>query len=163
DPSSQGALPPGYTLLDNDVFDISTGATVSGPHIVTFEVPSITDESTFATLRVLHVESDSFDPAKPRLIDRTILDPQTPALDFTNRKISAKVDGLGVFLITTFSPPPPNTDSADLSVSVTHAPTTLNAGMNLMYTVSITNNGPQAAHEVILRDSLPPEAKFVSV
>ena len=163
DPSTLGSLPAGYTLLANDVFNISTAATVSGPHIVTFEVPSITDESTFATLRILRAEPDSFDPAKIRLIDRTLLDPQTPGPDFANRKISAKVNGLGVFLLTTFSPPPPNTDSADLSVNVSHAPTSLNAGMNLTYSVSITNNGPQAAHEVMLKDLLPPEAKFISV
>lgn len=163
DPSSLGSLPAGYTLLDGDAFDIATEATVSGPHVVTFEVPSIADESTFGTLRILHVEPDSFDPAKLRLIDRTLLAPQTPAPDFANRKISAKVDGLGVFLITTFSPPPPNTDRADVSVTVSHAPASLNAGMNLTYTVSITNNGPQAAHEVMLKDTLPPQAKFVSL
>jgi len=163
DPAPLGALPAGYSILDDDAYDITTEASVSGPHVVTFSVPSVTNQSTFDSLRILHVVPDSFDPEKPRFVDRTILAPQTPAPDFANKKISAKVDRLGVFLITTFSPPPPNTDSADVSVNVTHSPTTLNAGTNLTYTLNVTNNGPQTAHEVMLKNTLPREAEFISV
>jgi len=163
DPATVGPLPAGYSVLDDDAYDITTDATVSGPHVVMFSVPSVTNQSTFNSLRILHVVPDSFDPEKARFEDPTIIAPQTPAPDFANKKISAKVDGLGVFLITTFSPPPPNTDSADVSVNVTHSPTTLNAGTNLTYTLNVTNNGPQTAHEVILKNTLPREANFVSV
>ena len=163
DPATVGPLPAGYTVVDDDAYDIVTDASVSGPHVVTFSVPSVTDQSTFDSLRILHVEPDSFDAEKLRLVDRTLVAPQIPPPDFANKKISAKVDGLGVFVIATFSPPPPNTDSADVSVNITHSPATLSAGTNLTYTVTVTNNGPQTAHEVMLKNMLPREAKFVSV
>jgi hypothetical protein len=86
DPTTLGTLPNGYAVYDSDVYDVVTAATVSGPHVVTFSVPSVTDQAAFNGLRILHVEPDSFDPAKPRLIDRTILSPEAPAPDFVNRK-----------------------------------------------------------------------------
>ena len=110
-----------------------------------------------------HVEPDSFDPAKPRLIDRTVLSPGAPAPDFANKKISARANGLGTFLISTFSPPPPNNDLADLAVTVSHSPSTAIAGTNLTYTLTITNDGPQSAHEIMLKDTMPQEASLVSV
>lgn len=163
DPSTLEPLPNGYLVYDADVYDVATEATVSGPHVVTFSVPSVNVQSTFDTLRVLHVEPDSFDPAKLRLIDRTVLAPQSPAPDFANRKVSAKVDGLGIFLLATYTPQPPNTDLADLVVTVSDTPDAVVASNNLTYTVNVTNNGPQTANEVMLKDSLAPEAKFVSV
>jgi uncharacterized repeat protein (TIGR01451 family) len=163
DPNTVGPLPNGYVIYDGDSYDVMTDATVSGSHTITFHVPSVGDQTVFNSLRILHVEPDSLDPTKATLIDRTILSPDAPAPDFANRRISAKADGLSTFLIATFSPPPPNNDVADLAVSISHAPSTLSAGSNLTYTVNVTNNGPQTAHTVILKDSLAPEASFVSV
>lgn len=163
DPASLGALPNGYVVYNSDVYDVVSSATVSGPHVVTFSVPSVSDETTFNSLRILHVEPDSFDPEKSRFIDRTILSPELPAPDFDNRKLSAKVDGLGKFLLATYTAPPPNTDSADLAVTVSDAPDAVVASNNLTYTVAVTNNGPHTANEVMLKDSLAPEANFVSV
>lgn len=163
DPNTLGTLPTGYVVLDNDSYDIKTEATVSGSHVVTFSLPTVTDENIFNSVRILHVETDSFDPNKAVFVDRTILAPDTPAPDFANKTISTKADGLGGFVIATFSPPPPNTDIADIAVSVSHLPSTLAAGNNLTYTINVTNNGPQMAHSVMLKDSLPPEDKFVSL
>jgi uncharacterized repeat protein (TIGR01451 family) len=163
DPTTLGTLPNGYAVYDNDVYDVVTAATVSGPHVVTFSVPSVTDQATFNSLRILHVEPDSFDPEKPRWIDRTILPPEIPAPDFVNRRISAKVDGLGTFLLATYTAQPPNTDLADLVVTVNDSPDAVVASSDLTYTVNITNSGPQTANEVMLKNSLAPEASFVSV
>ena len=51
-----GILPPGYAVYNGMAYDISTQAVISGPHIVTFSVPSATDPAIFSRLRVLHGE-----------------------------------------------------------------------------------------------------------
>src|SRR5262249_14382284 len=48
------------------------------------------------------------------------------------------------------SPPPP----ADLAVAVS-GPSTATTGTNAMYTVTVTNNGPNATQGVVLTDTLP--------
>jgi uncharacterized repeat protein (TIGR01451 family) len=48
-------------------------------------------------------------------------------------------------------------------VTVSDTPDAVVASNNLTYTVNVTNNGPQTANEVMLKDSLAPEANFVSV
>jgi uncharacterized repeat protein (TIGR01451 family) len=163
DPSSLGALPSGYAVYDADVYQIASNAIVSGPHVVDFNVPSVGNEDVFGSLRILHLEPDSFDPAKGRLVDRTVLSPESPAPDFAGRTISARVNGLGTFVLATKQPAPPNTDLADLSVSVADSTNSVAAGTNLTYTITLRNDGPQPAEEVMLKDSLPPEAEFISV
>ena len=164
DPNSLEPLPAEYVLYDDDAYDISTEATVSGSHVVTFSVPSVTAPNVFANLRILQVEPESFDSSVGRLVDRTILSPETPSPDFPNRRISARVNGLGVFVLATLvqPPPPPNTDQANLAITVTDAPDSIMADNDLTYTVTITNNGPQTANGVRLRDTLAPETHFVS-
>ena len=163
DPAVIGTLPSGYTIHDSDVFEIATNATVGGFHVVNFNVPSIEEETVFDKLRVLHLEPDSFDPAKGRLVDRTVLSPEIPAPDFASRTVSARVNGLGTFVLAIKEPQPPSTDLADLAVTVTDSTNSITAGTNLTYTVTLLNNGPQTAHEVMLKDSLPPEAEYISV
>ena len=50
----------------------------------------------------------------------------------------------------------------DLAVSQTLAPNSLTLGQNLVYTLNITNLGPQAAANVAVTDSVPANATFVS-
>ncbi|HEX9699351.1 MAG TPA: DUF11 domain-containing protein [Acidobacteriota bacterium] len=61
---------------------------------------------------------------------------------------------------TTVASPP---SGADLSVSKVDDPDPVTPGMNLVYTVTVTNGGPDAATSVNLIDSLPPETTFVSL
>jgi uncharacterized repeat protein (TIGR01451 family) len=56
--------------------------------------------------------------------------------------------------------PPPN--SADMAVTVT-GPSSVTAGTNATYTVTVTNGGPNAAAGVVLTDTLPAGATFVSM
>lgn len=161
-PATLGTPPAGYIAYDGDAYDVVTAATVSGPHVITFNVPSVTDQNTFNSLRILQVEPDSFDPEKPVLVDKTVLAPDAPAPDFSNRKISARVNGLGTFLLAAYTPQPP-ANSADLAVTVSDSPDSVVAGNNLTYTVTVTNNGSQTANNVMLKDSLAPEANFASV
>jgi len=53
------------------------------------------------------------------------------------------------------------TPSADLAVAK-NGPATINAGANLTYTVTVTNNGPSDAGNVSLTDTLPADTTFVS-
>src|SRR5207244_3251351 len=53
--------------------------------------------------------------------------------------------------------------SADLAVTKTESPTpTVFAGDNITYTITLTNNGPNAAQGVTLSDTVPPNTTFVS-
>jgi uncharacterized repeat protein (TIGR01451 family) len=51
---------------------------------------------------------------------------------------------------------------ADLSVAKAVTPTSLRMGQQATYTISVTNNGPDAATGVILRDTLPTGVTYVS-
>jgi len=51
---------------------------------------------------------------------------------------------------------------ADLSVAKTDSPDPVNAGGNITYTVTVTNNGPSSAQSVSLSDTVPTNTTFVS-
>ncbi|MCQ3978822.1 MAG: hypothetical protein DPW09_35815 [Anaerolineae bacterium] len=55
-----------------------------------------------------------------------------------------------------------NRSSADLSVTKTDEADPINMGENVTYTVTVTNNGPDAATGVVLTDNLPAGVTFVS-
>jgi uncharacterized repeat protein (TIGR01451 family) len=61
---------------------------------------------------------------------------------------------------TTISPPAPG--SADLSIAIADAPDPVDIGAPLVYTLSVTNAGPDPADGVRVISSLPPGAVFVS-
>ncbi|MDP9343650.1 MAG: hypothetical protein M3Q23_16475 [Actinomycetota bacterium] len=52
---------------------------------------------------------------------------------------------------------------ADVSVTKTDTPDPVTAGANLTYTITVKNNGPNAATGVSLTDTLPPDTTFVSL
>lgn len=161
-PSTVGALPGGYSALNNVGYAISTNATVSGPHIISFSVPSVTDQIAFNKLRILHAEVDPFDPEKLVWVDRTILSPDPQSPDFASKTIEAKVDGVGAFVIASYTQPS-NTEAADLAIVITDSPDPVIVGVNLTLTVRVTNNGPDTATDVGLISGLAPNANFVSV
>ncbi|MEA2558676.1 MAG: uncharacterized protein QOH06_180 [Acidobacteriota bacterium] len=53
--------------------------------------------------------------------------------------------------------------SADLSVTKVDSPDPVDAGENLTYTITVTNDGPSNAASVSLSDTLPAETTFVSL
>jgi uncharacterized repeat protein (TIGR01451 family) len=55
-----------------------------------------------------------------------------------------------------------STQLADISISETAIPNPVTAGSNLTYTITVVNNGPDYAIDVILSDTLPLGASFVS-
>lgn len=163
DPSTIAPLPGGYTGYNGVSYDIRTQAEASGLDVITFNLPSVTDQTTFDGLRVLHSEPDPFDSSQAIWVDRTVLPPDTPAPDFANRNIYATVNDVGPFLIANYTPPSPNTNIADLSVSISDSADPVTSGNQLTYTANITNNGPDAATKVIFNDGLSPDVIFVSV
>ncbi|HEY8202481.1 MAG TPA: DUF11 domain-containing protein [Actinomycetota bacterium] len=60
---------------------------------------------------------------------------------------------------TTISDPPPD---VDLSITKIGTPDPVTAGGDLAYTLTVANNGPEAATGVVVIDSLPAGATFVS-
>ena len=62
-------------------------------------------------------------------------------------------------VMTTVNAPPA---SADLSITKTAAPNPVTVGDDLTYTITVTNNGPDAATGVNVMDALPAGVTFVS-
>ncbi len=163
DPNTIAQLPSGYTAFHPVSYDVRTEAEVSGPHIVKFSLPSVGNQTTFDNLRILHSEPDPYDPTQAVWVDRTILGPDSPAPDFANRQIYAKVNEVGPFLIASYTAPPPNTNVADLSVAVSDSADPVTAGNQMTYALTLTNNGPNTATDVILTNGLSPDVTFESV
>jgi uncharacterized delta-60 repeat protein len=90
--ASAGAPPAGYTILtDAPAYDITTTAQFTPPVTVCLTVSSVSDQTTFARVRVLHGEGG-------QLVDRTILAPDSPAPDFASRRVCARVQTLSPFV-----------------------------------------------------------------
>jgi len=69
------------------------------------------------------------------------------------------ISGNNTATVTTPLVQPP---SADLRLTKTVSPPQFTAGGNLTYTLTLTNNGPTAAQNVIVNDPLPDRTAFVS-
>ena len=52
---------------------------------------------------------------------------------------------------------------ADLTLALSASPSPVHSGSNLTYTITVTNKGPDFATNVLVTDSVPPGATFVSV
>jgi hypothetical protein len=148
EPSTLAALPTGYVALDNRVYRIATDAMVSGPHVVSFDVPSINDQTTFNDLAIFHLERDPFDPDNMVWVDDTILSPDTPAPDFTNRIINARVNDIGYFAIGKLVQAQPDPGSSDLSVTSSHSSSSVVVENNLSYTLHVANGGLRPPQEL---------------
>jgi uncharacterized repeat protein (TIGR01451 family) len=162
DPGTLAPLPTGYAALDNRAYQIRTDAIVSGPHVVAFDVPSINDQSVFNDLTIFHLEMDPFDPENMIWVNDTILSPDTPASDFTNRIINARVNDIGYFAIGKLMQARPDPGTSDLSVTIGHSSNSVIVQNNLSYTLNVANGGPQVSTGVGVIDALPQEATFVS-
>jgi uncharacterized repeat protein (TIGR01451 family) len=69
--------------------------------------------------------------------------------------------GDGLITITYAEPPPPP-PSADVAVSVT-GPTSAKRGTQVAYVITVSNAGPNTAHNVVLTDPIPSGASFLGV
>ena len=79
--------------------------------------------------------------------DTATVTSSTPDPNLANNTATGRVSFIGV---------------ADLALTKTGAPGPVTAGTNLVYTMTVTNNGPSTAPNVALADILPAEVKLVS-
>ncbi|MGZ5434555.1 MAG: DUF2341 domain-containing protein [Pyrinomonadaceae bacterium] len=163
DPATLPPLPAGYVALDNRVYQISTNAIVSGPHVVGFDVPTVTDQTSFNNLAIFHLEHDPFDPDNMIWVDATILSPDNPAPNFATKLINARVNDVGLFAVGALIQPQPDPGSSDLSITSSHVPNSIVVENSVSYSLRVTNSGPQPSSAVGVVDILPPETTFVSV
>ncbi len=94
-PISEKALemPQGYFSLNGlGAYEVASSASFTGPITICFKAPATLARATFDKLRILHGENGS-------LIDRTILPPDSPAPDFANKTICARVISLSPFIL----------------------------------------------------------------
>jgi uncharacterized repeat protein (TIGR01451 family) len=81
------------------------------------------------------------------------------AIDDTTRNIFLSSTNGSVYLLG-FVPAP--VAMADLSVAKADSPDPVTEGEDVTYTITVTNNGPDAATSVLLTDTLPAGVTFVS-
>jgi len=82
----------------------------------------------------------------------TTINLPVPATTFTSGSSEAIVSVVGSVALTL---PPPPAARADLAVSKADAPDPVVSGNNLTYTITVTNEGPDTATDVVLMDVLP--------
>ena len=158
DLSKLPSLPRGYSAMPKMAFRITTDAVAVGPYTVVFGVPSITDEAAFKSLRVFHAEPDEYDPDSFVWVDRTASSLDAPAPDFSHKTITAYSDELatGVYIIARLTEKiPSSTAVADLEVVADRAPEVVQMPANIILSVIVKNNGPQAATNVGLKQQIP--------
>jgi Tol biopolymer transport system component len=127
DPQAAGNMPGGVVAVGNLAFEIETTATFSGPIIVSFNVPSITDPTEFSDLRVLHGENGA-------LVDRTILSPDQPAPDFAARIISARVSSLSPFVLARVA------RKANTATAITSSASASTYGQQVTFTATVSGS-----------------------
>jgi uncharacterized repeat protein (TIGR01451 family) len=111
-----------------------TGSTLSGYYL---------NGSTWAL-----VGSGSVPTGNTRInLDLGTNDPAAPA-------VKAAFDNFKVNAGSVVCPPPPPED-ADVAITKTDSPDPIKVGNNLTYTITVTNEGPHQATDVVLTDVLP--------
>jgi uncharacterized repeat protein (TIGR01451 family) len=99
------------------------------------------------------VALDPCDGSEDRIVPNVL-----PSVFPSAGSFTASLDNDGDLLYDTNDP---DCTSADVALTKTASPDPVEVGNNLVYTLSITNNGPDAAN-VTLDDTLPTNATFVS-
>jgi hypothetical protein len=138
DPARLPALPGGYTLLNGLAYQVTTTATITGAITICFDVPWVTDATTFDTVRILQTDEGRF-------VDRTILAPASPAPSFDRRQVCARTETLEPFAITTRDVTPP-TIAVTLSPSQIWPPN----GKMVIVTATIAASDDAAAPRIEL-------------
>ncbi len=101
-----------------------------------------------------------------KTIDITVTPPTsgtiTGTASVTSKTFDPEVANDTAILATTVTTSTVQAASTDLAVTTTNIPEPVNLGDNIAYTIAVTNNGPTTATGVVLTDTLPLGANFVS-
>ena len=157
-------LPAGYAALSDKAFRITTTAIVSGPHIIRFAVPSVTEEDAFKKLRIFQVDKDPFDPDGHVWNDVTLLNSTKSVPSFSTKTIYGQSGGLGIYVIAKLvREVPPSTAKADLIVTTDVSADQLTAPSLISYTIKVLNQGPDMANDIGVWDAISGPVNPVSV
>lgn len=163
DPAKVAPMPRGYVSYRNEGFKVETDALVSGPNVIDFAVPSVSDRAVFGNLRVLCTVWDKVDE-KPFWMDCTIDPPDPHARDFDARRVSARTEDSGTFALALrdqFDAPLPLAE-ADLSVEIIAPAGRALANSELNFEVRVTNHGPGDAADIKVSGAGFSSNEFVS-
>lgn len=174
DPAFKLNLPPGYSLYNNLSYAVESEAVVTGPHLVTLNLPSVRNKEDFDKLRILHAEQNEAEPGKPRWFDVTVLSDhyayytevrrsftkaefEKLSPDFTTHTLRALSEDLGVFVVVVKDPSVTRDHFvADVGVTVTTKPEAVFEGRELEYSYTIKNAGLDSATEVRFHSNIGP-------
>lgn len=157
-------LPAGYAALNNKAYRITTSAIVAGRHTVRFYVPSVTQEDAFQKLRIFRVDNDPFDPDGFVWLDVTVSKSSTEPPSFSTKTIYGQSEGLGTYVIAKLvREVPPTSAIADLIVTTNGMAERITAPGLISYRIKVLNQGPHAASDIGLWDSVAGPANLVSV
>src|SRR5882672_11208154 len=81
DPAFKLNLPPGYSLFSSLSYLINSEAIVSGPNLITLNLPSASNKEVFDKLRILHAERNDAEPDKPLWSDASLLADYYPVVE----------------------------------------------------------------------------------
>ncbi|UXI66242.1 hypothetical protein N4264_15955 [Tahibacter amnicola] len=172
----QGVTLPNLTINDVSLNEGNTGTTSftftvslsapAGPGGVTFDIGTADDSAVAPGDYATNSLTSQTIPSGSSTYSFTVNVNGDPDVE-TNEAFFVNVstvtganvtDGQGVGTVQNDDVPA----SADLAVTVVDSPDPVLAGNNLTYTVTVTNNGPDAASTVSLSDTLPGTLTFVS-
>ena len=158
-----GAMPGWFSVYRDMVFEAKSSVVSSGPHRVGFRLPSISREDEFKRLTVLYLDENSMNPGTLEWRPYTYFELDLKR-EFGRRIFEDALDFLSVFhhqtffarfaLVTFDRAKYDLSPAADLRIEKFDAPPAAKVGDTLSFTVTIKNDGPDPATEVLFNDSV---------
>ncbi|HWE40337.1 MAG TPA: DUF11 domain-containing protein [Isosphaeraceae bacterium] len=160
DINASGAIGMSYIRQGNDsssdYMSMYVTGRVAGDTAGTMEtpvlVPSGTGQANYTDFANPHREGD---------LSGINVDPSNGTFWAANEFANTEATANWGTAVANFSPSAP-ANSADVGVTTT-GPSSITAGTDVTYTVTVTNSGPNAAAGVVLTDTLPAGSVFVSM
>ena len=164
------SLPTGFVLFKDLVFQVKTQALVAGSHLTVFRVASANNEAEFGKFDVLHLKYDPLSPTNFSWEDATVYpggwqegvhyipkrlyDSVQP--DFKSKRIVGITDEFGIFAIALApeSEPERLEPFPKVTLKATSSPEPVQAGEQVIHTITFTNEGTSAAAEVNFKEVL---------
>jgi uncharacterized repeat protein (TIGR01451 family) len=121
-----------------------TPSVVNGAQVVTIPLGTVTNGSTVTAMVVVTTTGST---AASIADNASVMSADTSDPNTANNSASASSNV---------------TPAADVGVTIAGSAASVSAGQNLTYTITVTNNGPDTASNVMLTNTFPTNATFVS-